>query len=84
MLAGLEFIEEEFIEPMAESDVADSEDIGSIEVRPDSETENESETESKAVFRKSAFMPSGITLALHNYFHSPSRGSLDKSKKKKT
>ncbi|KAL5258938.1 hypothetical protein ACHWQZ_G009417 [Mnemiopsis leidyi] len=28
---GLEFIEEEFIEPMAESDVADSEDIGSIE-----------------------------------------------------
>ena len=74
MLAGLEFIEEEFIEPMAESDVSDGEDIGSVEVRPDSENESE------AVFRKAAFMPSGITQVFHKYFHSRRH---DKPKKHK-
>ena len=73
MLAGLEFIEEEFIEPMAESDVSDGEDIGSVEVRP------ESESESEAVFRRAAFMPSGITQVFQKYVHS----RHDKPKKRK-
>jgi len=56
---------------MAESDISDSDDIGSLEVRSDNEAESESESESESNTRRAIFFPSGITQFLHKHLPRP-------------
>ena len=65
---------------MAESDAANNEDIGSLEVRAESdsdiepeetvslETRSDSEELNESTSRRVVFMPSGITQLIHKHF----------------